>query len=80
MKSFVSNWADYSEALEPQKQWLRVFSNFIKKETLALVFSWEFCKIYKNTFFRGYFSNLLLDNEHPSLHIFQPFLETSSIF
>ena len=25
--------------------------NFIKKETLAQVFSWEFCEISKNTFF-----------------------------
>ena len=25
--------------------------NFIKKETMAQVFSCEFCKIYKNTFF-----------------------------
>ena len=25
--------------------------NFIKKETLALVFSCEFCEIFKNTFF-----------------------------
>ena len=25
--------------------------NFIKKETLAQVFSCEFCEIYKNTFF-----------------------------
>ena len=25
--------------------------NFIKKETLAQLFSWEFCKISKNTFF-----------------------------
>ena len=25
--------------------------NFIKKETLAQVFSCEFCKIFKNTFF-----------------------------
>ena len=25
--------------------------NFIKKETLAQVFSCEFCKIYKNTFY-----------------------------
>ena len=24
--------------------------NFIKEETLALMFSWEFCEIYKNTF------------------------------
>ena len=26
-------------------------NNFIKKETLAQVFSCEFCKIFKNTFF-----------------------------
>ena len=25
--------------------------NFIKNETLAHVFSWEFCEIFKNTFF-----------------------------
>ena len=25
--------------------------NFIKKETLAEVFSWEFCEISKKTFF-----------------------------
>ena len=25
--------------------------NFIKKETLALVISYEFCKVYKNTFY-----------------------------
>ena len=25
--------------------------NFIKKETLAQVFSCEFCEVYKNTFF-----------------------------
>ena len=28
-----------------------MFCNFIKKETLAQVFSCEFFKIYKNTFF-----------------------------
>ena len=28
--------------------------NFIKKETLALVFSWEFCEISMNTFFSSY--------------------------
>ena len=33
-------------ALEPSPQ----ACNFIKKETLAQVFSWEFCKISKNTF------------------------------
>ena len=27
--------------------------NFIKKETLAQVFSCEFCEIFKNTFFHG---------------------------
>ena len=25
--------------------------NFIKKETLAQGFSWEFCEVYKNTFY-----------------------------
>ena len=25
--------------------------NFIKKETMVLVFSYEFCEIFKNTFF-----------------------------
>ena len=29
--------------------------NFIKKETLAQVFSFEFCEICKNTFFTEYF-------------------------
>ena len=27
------------------------FLNFVKKETLAQVFSYEFCEISKNTFF-----------------------------
>ena len=30
------------------------FNNFIKKETLAHVFSCEFCEIFKNTFFTEY--------------------------
>ena len=34
--------------------------NFIKKETLALVFSCEFCEIYKNTFFAEHLWWLLL--------------------
>ena len=29
--------------------------NFIKKETLALVFSCEFCGIFRNNFFTKYF-------------------------
>ena len=33
----------------------RCFIKVIKKETLAQVFSCEFCKIYKNTFFTEYF-------------------------
>ena len=31
---------------------IKLACNFIKKETLAQVFSCEFCKIFKNTFFR----------------------------
>ena len=34
--------------------------NFIKKETLAHVFSCEFCEIFKNTFFAEYLRWLLL--------------------
>ena len=33
------------------KQSLSAACNFIKKETLAQVFSYEFCEISKNTFF-----------------------------
>ena len=29
--------------------------NFIKKETLAQVFSWDICEIFKNTFFTEHF-------------------------
>ena len=34
--------------------------NFIKKETLAQVFSCKFCEIFKNTFFTEHFHWLLL--------------------
>ena len=34
--------------------------NFIKKETLAQVFAWEFCEIFKNTFFIEHLQWLLL--------------------
>ena len=34
--------------------------NFIKKETLAQVFSCEFCEIFKNTFFTEHLLCLLL--------------------
>ena len=35
--------------------------NFIKKETLAQVFSYEFCEISKNTFFTEHLRRLLLN-------------------
>ena len=35
--------------------------NFIEKETLAQVFSCEFCEISKNTFFREHLRWLLLE-------------------
>ena len=46
--------------------------NFIKKETLAQVFSYEFCEISKNTFFRRtplvaasvFRNNNLINNNH----------------
>ena len=44
-----------------------VFCNFIRKETLAQVFSCEFCEIFKNTFFIEHLRLLLL-HEH-----FEPF-------
>ena len=34
-----------------KKVFLEISQNFFKKETLAQVFSWEFCEISKNTFF-----------------------------
>ena len=37
-----------------------VSCNFIKKETLAQVFSCEFFEIYKNTFFTEHLRRLLL--------------------
>ena len=33
--------------------------DFIKKETLVPVFSWEFCKTFKNTLFKGHVQLLL---------------------
>ena len=33
--------------------------DFIKKETLVQVFSWEFCKTFKNTLFKGHVQLLL---------------------
>ena len=47
--------------------------NFIKKETLARVFSCEFCEISKNTFFiehLRWFLQLSLHNELPDVSIF----------
>ena len=38
--------------------------NFTKKETLAQVFSCEFCEISKNTFFTEHFRWLLLSTQH----------------
>ena len=33
---------------------LQAVCNFVKKETLAQVFSWKFCEIFKNNFFTEY--------------------------
>ena len=40
---------------------LKVSGNFIKKEALAQVFSYEFCEIFKNTFFIDYQRWLLFE-------------------
>ena len=37
--------------------------NFIKKETLAQVFSCEYCEISKNTFLAEHLRQLLLENQ-----------------
>ena len=56
--SIVVNYRKLSEnllsLLQPQA------CNFIKKETLAQVFSCEFCEIFKNTFFTEHLRWLLL--------------------
>ena len=44
--------------------------NFIKKETLAQVFSCEFCEIYKNTFFTGHLRATASVYRHFSLEKF----------
>ena len=53
---YLNNFQLFSVNAEAVVQWCsvkKVFSacNFIEKETLAEVFSCEFCKISKNTFF-----------------------------
>ena len=40
---------------------LTVACNFFKKETLAQLFSCEFCKTFRNTFFTEYIWKTLLD-------------------
>ena len=49
--------------------------NFIKKETLAQMFSREFCEIFKNTFFTEHLrttasgvSNLIMSAIYPLTH------------
>ena len=44
--------------------------NLIKKETLVQVFSCEFCKIYKNTFFIEHIRWLLLFYTHEEFRLF----------
>ena len=64
--------------------------NFIKKETLAQVFSFEFCKISKNTFFtehlrattsevykNNYFENHLWTAASENQHLSDKFPEGS---
>ena len=51
--------ARVSFLIKLQVSGLQVF-NFIKKKTLAQVFSWEFCKVFKNTFFIEHLWWLLL--------------------
>ena len=41
--------------------------NFIKKETLVKVFSWEFSEISKNTFFTGHLQRLMYVGDYPTV-------------
>ena len=59
------------------------FSNFIKKETLAQVFSCEFCEIYKATFLQNTSGRLLLKDavlfyecKFLETNIFHPLIRT----
>ena len=54
--------------------------NFIKKETLAQVFSCEFCKIFKNTFFIEHLRWLLLDAHLMTIQIRSCIFWVSIIF
>ena len=47
--------------------------NFINKETLAEVFSCEFCEISKNTFFIGHFQETASGSNTLGYIIFGPF-------
>ena len=44
---------------------------FIKKETLAGLFSYEFCKIFKNTFFKDVFVDCFLIKAKSSKYFLQ---------
>ena len=54
-KGVLRNFAKFTE-----KHLCQQACNFIKKESLAVVFSCEFCKICKNTFFTEQLRWLLL--------------------
>ena len=45
---------------EEKDNFRRQVYNFVKKETLAQVFSCEFCKIFRNAFLTEYLRRLLL--------------------
>ena len=50
----------FSRSSCPKLFWKKVFCNIIKKESLAQVFSCEFCEISKNNFFTDHLRWLLL--------------------
>ena len=41
--------------------------NFIKKETLTQVFSYLFCEIFKNTFFKDHLRGAVSESSHGGL-------------
>ena len=50
-KDVIENFAKYTGKHLCQSLFFNKVANFIKKETLAQVFSCEFGEIFKNTFF-----------------------------
>ena len=55
-KDFLKNLTKFTvKNLHQSLQTLISACNFVQKETLAQIFSWEFCEMFKNTYFLEHF-------------------------